>query len=345
MVEPQLALGSKPAQHVDEIRRAAERGRDLIDRILTFGRRRAGRVQPIQVRALFEESGSLLRAALPAGVELVIADIALDLAVSGEPAQLQQVILNLCANAAQAMDGHGRVHVTAGQKSVVSRLLLSHGELAPGSYVWLAVDDTGGGFDEAVARRLFEPFFTTRVAGTGLGLATVREIVRDHDGAINVQSRPGHGSRFEVWLPPAAADGGMDVGPAVPLGRGETVLVVESGREQRLSDEEMLAALGYEPVGFERPADAIAACRFAPDRFDVILVSHALQSSGGFDWARALHQAAPRQPIVLATASADVGIEVLTETGIVEVLRRPLASAELAAALARCLRQKARLQS
>jgi signal transduction histidine kinase len=345
MVEPQLALGSKPAQHVEEIRRAAERGRDLIDRILTFGRRRAGRVQPIHVRALFEESGSLLRAALPAGVELVIEDVTADIVVSGEPAQLQQVILNLCANAAQAMDGHGRVHVTAGQKGVVSRLLLSHGELAPGRYVWLAVDDTGPGFDEAVARRLFEPFFTTRVAGTGLGLATVREIVRDHDGAINVQSRPGHGSRFEVWLPPAAADGSMDIGPAVPLGRGETVLVVESEREQRLSDEEMLAALGYEPVGFERPADAIAACRSAPDRFDVILVSHALQSSGGFDWARALHQATPRQPIVLATVSADVSADVLTEAGIVEVLRRPLVSAELAAALARCLRQKARLQS
>ena len=345
MAEPELAPGSKPAQHVDEIRRAAERGRDLIDRILTFGRRRTGRVQLIKLGALLAESGSLLRAALPAGVELVIEEVAADIAVSGEPAQLQQVILNLCANAAQAMDGHGRVRLTAGQKDVLSRPRLSHGELSPGRYVWLAVDDTGPGFDEAVARRLFEPFFTTRVAGTGLGLATVREIVRDHDGAIDVQSRPGQGSRFEVWLPAAAAEGSMDIGPAVPLGRGETVLVVESEREQRLSDEEMLAALGYEPVGFERPADAIAASRSAPDRFDVILVSHALQSSAGFDWACALHQASPRQPIVLVTASADVGVDVLAETGIVEVLRRPLGSAELAAALARCLRQKAKLHS
>ena len=109
MVEPQLAPGTKPAQHVDEIRRAAERGRDLIDNILTFGRRRDARVQPVQVRALFEEAASLLRAALPAGVELIIEDVAADVAVSGEPAQLQQVILNLCTNAAQAMDGHGRV--------------------------------------------------------------------------------------------------------------------------------------------------------------------------------------------------------------------------------------------
>ena len=105
------------------------------------------------------------------------------------------------------------------------------------------------------------------------------------------------------------------------------------------------ASKARDHLGFERPADAIAACRFAPERFDVILVSHALQSSGGFDWARALHQAAPRQPIVLVTASADVGVEVLAETGIVEVLRRPLSSAELAAALARCLHSTAKLQS
>ena len=118
-----------------------------------------------------------------------------------------------------------------------------------------------------MAQRLFEPFFTTRLAGTGLGLATVREIVRDHDGAMNVQSEPGRGSRFEAWLP---ATGGRRqrriVGPAMlPLGRGETVLVVESERERLLRDEEMLAALGYEPVGFERPADALARAVRAPE--------------------------------------------------------------------------------
>ena len=117
-----------------------------------------------------------------------------------------------------------------------------------------------------------------------------------------MQSKPGHGSRFEAWLPAAAADSTAGAGPAMlPLGRGETVLVVESERERLLYDEEMLAALGYEPVGFERPADAIAACRSAPDRFDIILVSHASQTPGGVDLAHALHEIAPRQPLLLAT--------------------------------------------
>jgi CheY-like chemotaxis protein len=217
----------------------------------------------------------------------------------------------------------------------------------PGRYVCLAVIDSGHGFDESVARRLFEPFFTTRSAGTGLGLATVHEIVRDHDGAMNVQSIPEHGSRFEAWLPAVTADGTAAVGPEVPpLGHGETVLVVESERERLLFNEEMLAALGYEPVGFERPADAIAACRSAPDRFDIILVSHASQALVGLDLTYALHEVAPRQPILLATSSTiDVSVDALAEAGISELLRRPLVSTELAAALARCLRSPGTLQT
>jgi len=340
MVEPQLTRGTKPAQHIDEIRRAAERGRDLVDNILTFGRRTDARVRPVQVRILLEEAASLLRASLPSDVELVFEDVSIDLAVSGEPAQLQQVILNLCTNAAQAMDDSGCIRVTAKQEELSAGLQMSDGALSPGRYVCIVVNDNGRGFDGRVARRMFEPFFTTRLAGTGLGLATVREIVRDHDGAIGVHSKPGHGSRFEIWLPAASAASIAAVGPEMlPLGRGETVLIVESEQERLLRDEEELAALGYEPVGFERPADALAACRSEPGRFDVILVSHGLQTQDGLDLARAFHEIAPLQPVLLAAASSiDVSVDALAEAGISEVLRWPLASAELAAALARCLR-------
>src|SRR5262249_31141889 len=185
MIEPQLAPGTEPAQHVDEIRRAAERGRDLIDHILTFGRRGEARMQRVGMPTLFEEAGSLLCASLPASAQLIIADVAADVAVVGEPSELQQVILNLCTNAAQAMEGGGVIRVAAERRDITAPLVLTHGELRAGRYVCLSVSDNGRGFDDGVSRRLFEPFFTTRRAGTGLGLATVQEIVRDHDGAMN----------------------------------------------------------------------------------------------------------------------------------------------------------------
>ena len=347
MVEPQLTPGTKSAAHVDEIRRAAERGRDLIDNILTFGRRRDAHVRPVQMRALFDEAGSLLRASLRSGIELVVDDAPATAVVSGELAQLQQVILNLGTNAAQAIDGAGSIRVAAEEKTLVASMSLSHGELPAGRYVCLAVSDTGRGIDETVARHLFEPFFTTRSAGTGLGLATVYEIVRDHGGAMNVESKPGQGSRFEAWLPVAGSDPNAGDEPAMlPLGRGEAVLLVESERERLLRDEEMLAALGYEPVGFALPADALAAYRAAPDRFDIILVSHPLPGPDGLDLARALRELAPQKPILLATSSsAEVSVDALASAKVSEVLPRPLVSTELAAALARCASPGRALQS
>jgi signal transduction histidine kinase len=347
MIEPQIARGSRPAEHVDEIRRAAERGRDLVDNILTFGRRSDAHVRAVQVRALLQEAASFLRASLPSNIELVLEDVSNDVAVSGEPAQLQQVILNLCTNAAQAMQGGGQIRVAAKLEELIDSVQMSDDELSPGRYVCLSVSDSGCGFDERIARRMFEPFFTTRLAGTGLGLATVREIVRDHDGAIGVQSSPGKGSRFDVWLPETAAGGHTSAEPElIALGHGETVLIVESEREHLLPDEEKLAALGYEPVGFEHADDALAACRSEPDRFDVILVSYGSRVQDGLALARALHEMALLKPVLLAAASStDVNVNALAEAGVSEVLRWPFANAELAAALARCLRTPAMLRS
>ena len=348
MAAAEIAAGTKVARHLAEIQRAAERGRDLIDSILTYGRRSDARTGLVSVPALLDETASLLRATLPEGVELVVPDAPSGLAVLGEWAQLQQIILNLCRNAAQAMEGSGRIVIAADAQDLDQARVLSHGELAAGRYVRLVVSDNGPGLSDEVARRLFEPFFTTRPAGTGLGLATVRKIVRDHEGGINVVSTSGQGSRFEAWLPAAAA--GERTPPTVEetvpprLGKGETVLIVDDERDRLLGHEETVAALGYEPVGFGRSNDAIAAVRAEPARFDVILVSQA-SAQAALDLARALHVLAPRKPILLATTSAvDVGSDALVRAGIADVVRRPIASAELAAALSRCLRSAATLQ-
>jgi DNA-binding NtrC family response regulator len=124
------------------------------------------------------------------------------------------------------------------------------------------------------------------------------------------------------------------------------VLIVENERERLTRDEEELAALGYEPIGFERPADALAACHSQPDRFDVILISLGSQTQSGLDLVRAVHEVVPLKPVLLAAASSiEVSVNTVAETGISEVIRWPLVSPELATALERCLHPAATLRS
>jgi signal transduction histidine kinase/CheY-like chemotaxis protein len=340
IAETQLASNSPPARNLEEIRRAGGRARDLVDQMLAFGRRRDVRRQPIRMKELVAETSSLLRVSLPSRIELVIGEAPNAAVISGEPAQLQQVLLNLCNNAAQAIDGAGRVEIETEVRRITTPQPLTHGDLPPGRYVRIVVSDTGRGIEETTREHLFEPFFTTRLAGTGLGLATVREIVGEHGGSINVWSLPGVGSRFEVWLPciTEAPSAPGDEMPSFRLGRGETVMVVDDASERLLADEEMLAALGYEPVGFTRPEDALAACRANPKRFDALLVGRLASVRSALDLATALHEIVPDVPILLATASADqIGADPLMAAGITEVVHRPLVSDELASALARCL--------
>jgi len=326
-----------------EICRAGERGRDLVDQILTFGRGRTLVRRPLEMRALVEEAASLLRVSLPPDVDLVTGTVPDAAVVSGDAAQLQQVILNLCSNAAQAMKNGGTITVGVELLSVALARAFAQGELAPGDYVVVSVADTGQGMDEATAAGIFEPFFTTRAAGHGLGLATVREIVLAHGGAIEVRSEPGAGTRFEVWLPrtgAASIAAPMAVPPDVAFGEGETLLLVDEATDRLSAEEELLAALGYEPVGFAGAGEALAALGAAPDRFDAALLC---RSDPALGLAAALRRVAPNLPVVLAATTTDgIDAEALAAAGVAEVVRWPLGGVELAPALRRCLAKPSR---
>jgi len=179
------------------------------------------------------------------------------------------------------------------------------------------------------------------VGGNGLGLATVREIVLQHSGAVRVRSAPGVGTQFEIWLPCAA---NVDAPPdeshdASGRGSGETVLILEADRERLLRHEEILAALGYEPVGFTDTEEAVAACRTTPTRFDVaVLCCHLHGGPTLAMQAAALRENVPGLPLIVATPSSrEITAPFLAGTGISEIIRQPLTSGELAGALANCL--------
>jgi len=364
--QAQVQPGSRAAGNLAEIRRAGERARELVDQILTFGRRSAVRRSNICVESLIAETKSLLNPSLPPHINIMFHPTSQRTMICGEPAQLQQVILNVCNNAVQAMEAAGVVEIEVDTKQIGRALRTVHGELVPGRYVVISIMDPGHGMDDTLLERIFEPFFTTRLEGNGLGLAMVREIVLDHGGAVKVQSAPGAGTRFDIWLPAVSAIERVaryEMPGSVRRGFGETVLVLETNRERLLRQEEILAALGYEPVGFTHPEEAAAACGRAPTRFDVALLCSHLhgadmvldqvgilrerwvaswpQSSAGrtvLDHAAALRERAPGLPIILATASAvEFGAPSLADVGIWEVIRQPVTTAELAGALARCL--------
>jgi len=307
MAESQYGSDAGFAPNLREIRRAGERARDLVEQILAFGRRREVGRKPVALKELMVETKSLLVAALPTQIEVPIGDVPQAAVISGHPGQVQQVILNLCNNAAQAMNQIGRIEITTEVLEIKVERSFTHGFLTPGRYVRVAVSDSGRGIDEAFLGRVFEPFFTTRLAGSGLGLVTVREIVQEHAGVINIWTMPGVGSRFEVWLPciAAAPSPSRDNIPHPALGHGETVLLVDDTSGRLLAEEELLAALGYEAVGFPRVSDALAACRTTPKRFDLLVVGHLAGATSTIDLVAALRAVVPNVPILLATTSTD----------------------------------------
>jgi signal transduction histidine kinase len=336
LIEDRLGADERVARNLVAIRRGAERAHDLIDQILAFGRRHDARPRPLNAHALVTEAAALLNVSLPTGIRLVIHDPPVDAIVSGEPAQLQQVILNLCNNAAQAIDGDGRIDIEMEVHDLATPCALAHYQLQPGRYACIAISDTGHGMDEATLARIFEPFFTTRDSGNGLGLATVCEIVHEHGGVIHARSAPGEGSRFAVWLPCSPAVELMpEMNTPTIVGRGETVLLAAADATLLLRDEEMLAALGYEAVGFTEADAVLSACRAKPERFDILVIGPLGPTSASLELATALHALAPHLPIVLATRSTEeIRADSLVTAGIADVVRWPIAAEEIAAALA-----------
>ena len=193
-------------RNLEEVVKAGLHGRELVRQILTFSRKSEGEHRLCHLTPILKDTFRMLRASIPTTVDMKLRLAADSDMIMADPSQIQQVILNLCTNAAHAMrDGMGRLEISLGNARLETRGALPAIDLAPGAYVALSVSDTGCGMDPEVRRRIFEPFFTTKPAGvgTGLGLSVVYGIVKSHGGEISVSSEPGKGSVFTVFLPEA----------------------------------------------------------------------------------------------------------------------------------------------
>ena len=300
------AMGS-----LEEIRKASVRARNLVQQILTFSRREPQELVTQALQPVIVETHKLLRATLPARVELeiVLADAPVRALV--DATQLQQVLMNLCTNAWHAL-GEAAGRIVVGLDAVVLDRAATQrlGAVPPGPYAHLWVGDSGIGMDAATRARIFEPFFTTKPVGhgTGLGLSVVHGIVSSHHGAISVDSELGHGSTFHLYLPlveaeaPAAAS--AETAPPVPVatpGHGAHVLYIDDDETMVVMVERILERAGYRVTGFRNPQEAIAAVREQPGTFDLVVTDFNMPECSGLDVARELAAFQPQLPVLISS--------------------------------------------
>jgi PAS domain S-box-containing protein len=349
----EMALDSAPEgdpqrEHLDIVMRAGARARNLVRQILTLSCQAEKERQPASIETIVNECLNLLRASLPATIELPPVQVTGPVTALVDPTQIHQVIMNLCTNAADAMRATGgTLRICLAPMELEGRSLLLP-SLSPGPYLRLTVNDSGHGMDEATLERIFDPFFTTKGAGkgTGLGLSVVHAIVKSHGGAITVESTPGTGTAFHVFLPCCTEpDCGrlLESGPApLPRGRNERILLVDDEEPIVFAMQKTLERLGYQVVAGTDSREALHTFRAQPWQFDLVLTDQTMPHLTGDRLALELLAIRPELPIILCTgadgtANGSISVSEAKSLGIREVISKPAQRREMAEILRRVL--------
>jgi PAS domain S-box-containing protein len=345
MAQKSAPEGSATRRYLDNVLNAGNRAKALVERILAFSRSGMGERVPVHVQSVVRETADLLRAALPASIDFRVHLDAGDSSIIGDPTQIHQVVMNLCTNAMQTMRDGGTLDISLKRVIEQAPRILSSGTLAPGDYLCLGVSDTGAGIEPEVMERIFDPFFTTKGVGggTGLGLSLVHGIVNDLSGGIDVHSELGKGTTFNIYLPMSGEIAAPNVvdDHKLPVGNGETVLLVDDEEPLVLLSEELLAELGYEPVGFDSSVAALEAFRADPQRFDIVLSDETMPEMTGTELAREIHKLRADIPVVLMSGYSGPRLaERARAAQVSHVLRKPLQARDIAEGLARALHKQ-----
>jgi PAS domain S-box-containing protein len=330
--------GHRQGQFLQAVRTAGNRAKELVQQILTFSRQRPQQRRPLLLQPLLEEAVSLLRASLPVTIAIrqqVEANVG---PVLADPSQMLQVLLNLCTNAAHAMrETGGELEIRLQAMELEAACATQPQNLRPGPHVCLSVQDTGHGMSTEVMTRIFEPFFTTKSPGegSGLGLAVVHGIITNHDGAITVESTPGQGTTFTVYLPRIEATVCPVTAPdeSVPAGQ-ERILFVEDEAPLAELGWTMLTHLGYNVVACTSSREALDIFRAEPQRFDLVITDYTMPELTGEVLAREVRLLRPDLPIILCTGfSHALTPERARALGINAFLMKPLMVRDLGLAI------------
>ena len=343
----QLKVADEQGQRMlDLLRTNAERGGEMVRQVLSFARGIGGERAAMQLRHLVREIVKILKETFPKSIEISFR-LGEDLAmVNGDTTQLHQVLMNLCINARDAMPDGGRLTIEAENRVVDETCAQMILDARPGRFVMITVTDTGTGIPTEHLDRIFDPFFTTKEVGkgTGLGLSTVLGITKGHGGFVNVYSEPGKGTQFRIYLPAleipqvTLSDAGH---PALPAGRGETILVVDDELAIREITRSTLEAFNYRALTANDGAEAIALYAQHRDEIRVVLTDMMMPLMDGPALIRALRKLDPEVRIIASSGLTENGRAAeLTQSGVSTFLAKPYSADKLLKALAEVLSEK-----
>jgi len=323
----------------EAILRSAGRAGDLTLKLLAFARKGKYLSGPVDLHAVLSEVVAVLEQSADRRISIRRVLSAQPLSTSGDPVQIQNALLSLAINAREAMPEGGELTLSTEAVSIdEAAVRRDFAELSPGRHARIAVADTGVGMDEEVRGHLFEPFFTTKKEGSGMGLASVYGAVLNHRGAVRVQSAPGRGSTFSLYLPllDLAAPATAAVRPAP--GTGARILVVDDEEVIRLLVSQMLLRLGHRVLTCGDGQEAVDLYRDSGGEIDLVILDIVMPRLGGLDTFRLLRAVNPRARVLVASGySVEGEAQRMLDEGARGFIQKPFRQAELAAKIAECL--------
>jgi CheY-like chemotaxis protein len=327
---------------IEQILMAATRAKELVRHILTFSRQTEQELLPLELHPIIKESLTLLRASIPATIEIRQKIDTGCRPVLADPTQIHQVLINLCTNAFHAMrDRDGILGVEMSEVEIGAADCMAM-KLDPGRYVKISVSDTGHGIPKNILDRVFEPYFTTKKPGegTGLGLSVVHGIVKSNHGEIKLYSEPGKGTTVNIYLPCIESDGFAPKKSSreAVTGGNESILIVDDEEYIVTMLNEMLERLGYHVTRFTDSTKAFAEFRKDPYRFDLIITDQTMPKMTGTELAEECMRIRPDLPVVVCTGFSEIlSEEKARAIGISEYVTKPVVKNEIASAIRNAL--------
>ncbi len=313
----------------EEIITAGLRARDVVRQLLSFSRKTEQKKRPMKIQTIIGESVRLLRASTSSSIE-IRTDIPAELRrITGDPTQIHQVAINLCTNAAHAMEENGgTMEIALAEIELEAEFSSNSFSIPPGKYIRLRVADTGCGIDPAVLDKIFDPYFSTKNIdkGTGIGLSVVHGIVKNHGGAVSVSSEPGRGTVVNVLFP-AVDEKGLSkrIGSGEIPGGNETLLFVDDEEAMVRMGVRILESLGYGVEACTDPVAALERFRSEPDRFDLVVTDMTMPGMTGDLLVREILKVRPGMPVILCTGfSEKIDAGSAVNTGISKYVEKPL---------------------